>query len=70
MDVKVKQDMTKTSPYPKLMISNKGTIVLFSRKSVGVCLSSTVTGNKAGDYSKTWSMEFFEDFYGEVILSN
>lgn len=68
MEVIVNQDTTKT--YPKLMISTKGTVVLFLRRGYGTCVRTLMDGHQLGEYSETWSMELFEDFYGEVVLSN
>lgn len=62
----------KELPYPKLM-KNKVTdlVVLFTAQGVGM---SIYKGNSLngflGEYSKNWSCEQFEDYTGEVTLSN
>lgn len=67
----IKKKDTNILSYPKLMISNNGNIVLFTEDSTG-----TMVNVKEGIYSLGchdnggWEMNGFEDFYGEVILSN
>ena len=67
--VKEKGD-TKKSFYPRLLkIKNDTAVVLFGEFGAGVCIIAGEC-NPIGDWSSGWSMEVFEDFAGEVILSN
>ena len=59
----------KPNPFPKLMVSNKGNIVLFCEPKKGTVVYAqykTVTG----EWSDTWAMSEFIDYEGEVRLSN
>lgn len=69
MDVKVNETKAEV-PFPKLMISRKGTIVLFYEEHCGTCLKSPLGNTPIGSYSRDWDMECFSDFDGEVTLSN
>jgi hypothetical protein len=71
MDVKVNETpKKKIKGFPKLMSSRSGTIVLFYTEHCGVCLRNTGSNTPVGQYLDHWRMEFFEDFEGEVTLSN
>ena len=58
-------------PFPKLMISERGDLVLFSKSEVGVVVGSlSEGGDKTGYYCDAWFMPTFKDFKGRVILEN
>ena len=60
---------SRSLPYPKLMISEKGTIVLFQSSAIGVVLK----GNefyKLGFYSESFDMNIFSDFNEAITLQN
>jgi|LakMenEpi03Aug12_release.lakeMendotaPanAssembly.Ray.scaffolds.fasta_scaffold2979083_2 hypothetical protein len=57
-------------PYPKLMISNKGMIVLFVSNRCGTVLHKGDGATALGSYSKDFVMEIFTDFDGKVIISS
>lgn len=60
---------SKSLPYPKLMVSEKGTIVLFESSATGVVLK----GNdfyKLGFYSQSFDMNVFSDFNEAITLQN
>jgi len=62
-------------PYPKLMISSSGTIVLFTEKSTGFLISGTsekyiYSKIEIGSFSSTWIDNVFVDYEGSVTLSN
>jgi hypothetical protein len=57
-------------PYPKLMKSENGKIVLMTVRGVGMVLSDSQGYSKAGTYSDDWKMENFSDFHGTIALSN
>ena len=61
---------SRSLPYPKLMISEKGTIVLFSDKSIGVVLLEGITNYKIGHHSFSWDMNSFSDYYEAITLQN
>lgn len=56
--------------YPKLMISKKGRIVLFTRRKVGMLVYFDSDQGSVGSYSTAWDMEEFRDYHGDVILTN
>lgn len=73
MKVKIKENKGSSvgTPFPKLMISESGTIVLFQESDKGVCLKDgCLTFKKVGQYTNDWSMHYFTDFDGKVTLSN
>ena len=55
--------------YPKLMHSDKGRIVLFTERGVGVLLNETGF-DEAGHHSDEWSMSNFKDYDGSITLQN
>ncbi len=60
---------SRSLPYPKLMVSEKGTIVLFESSETGVVLK----GNdfyKLGFYSQSFDMNVFSDFNEAITLQN
>jgi hypothetical protein len=57
-------------PYPKLMKSKIGKIVLMTAHGVGTVLSDEQGYAKVGQYGGDWSMENFTDFHGTITLSN
>jgi len=62
---------SRSLPYPKLMVTESGTIVLFQNPSIGVVL---LQGNsrcyKIGHHSFTWDMNAFSDYYEAITLQN
>lgn len=70
MKSEVKQvDKKPTKPYPKLMISDMGTIVLFTSKSRGISVKES-KASELGVFSDCWESSDFTDFEGTVTLSN
>ena len=53
---------SRSLPYPKLMISDKGTIVLFESRAIGMVLLEGASVYKLGHYSFTWDMNAFTNF--------
>ena len=74
MKSKVKNEkvVMAVKPFPKLMIASDGVIVLFESKRNGVVVSHNggFTTTAVGESCNEWHMGSFEDFDGEVILSN
>ena len=69
--MKVEITEQKQEDYPKLMISDNKSIVLFYQEREGTLLKSSGGSIiKEGDHFKAWNMEFFKPFEGEVKLSN
>lgn len=70
----IKKGKEAQKPFPKLMISSLGQIILAHGISedgllMGILLKSN--GYEiASHYSKNWHTPMFEDFEGSVILSN
>ena len=64
-------NFTKNSkPYPKLMISDKGIIVLFTTYCNGFCVNKSESDLTIGSHSSNWDMSRFTDFDGTVTLQN
>lgn len=57
-------------PFPKLMISDKGMIVLFEYEHRGIVLYKGNGGSKEFLFQKSFNMTLFTDYFGKVILSN
>ena len=69
MKVQVTPPKRKALPYPKLMTDGSGLIVLMHCDGCG----SVVTGSLSyspGFHVDNWKMSAFQDFEGEVLLSN
>jgi hypothetical protein len=64
-------DARDVLPYPKLMITKEGTIVLFSDNISGTVLVTTRKSVQPIGYSScSWATSCFSDFYGTVTLEN
>jgi hypothetical protein len=61
---------SRSLPYPKLMISDKGTIVLFSNRATGVVLLQGSSSYKIGFHSFAWDLTAFSDYYEAITLQN
>jgi hypothetical protein len=73
MKTTITHNPQSTLLFPKLMISDKITIVLMSEYGKGTLLSkesTTALGTKVGQYTEDWNMQKFKDFHGELKLSN
>jgi len=58
-------------PYPKLMISKIGIVVLFSSPRVGVFILAKNGGPyTVGEHLEDWTMSQFTDYTGKLELSN
>lgn len=57
-------------PYPKLMISDSGMIVLFIRERAGTVLHSSGLKSMEGRYDTEWPMRYYRDFEGELTMKN
>jgi hypothetical protein len=68
IDSNVIQKVTPATIYPTLMISNTGTLVLFSCAKVGTVLRSKTRA--IGVNSELWNMQEFTVFHGTIELSN
>lgn len=72
MKVEIVKTGHSVSPgYPRLMISYRGTIVLFWAFKNGVVITPGATSQmKAGDFCQSFDMDNFSDFNGTVTLEN
>jgi hypothetical protein len=61
---------SRSLPYPKLMLSESGTIVLMKDSSVGVVLIKGTSTYEIGFYSNTWDITAFTDFNESINLQN
>ena len=69
VEVRLKESVFTLKKFPKLMISNDGIIVLFSR----YCSGTIIVGSRykeQGEFSDMWEMCYFKDYHGEVTLKN
>lgn len=61
----------KQKPFPKLMVSPQGRVVLMIKRSVGtVVYESTPKAFKVGHQDSLWEMSYFADYEGTIELSN
>ena len=65
-----KKSGTPTTHFPKLMISNMGTVVLFTEEDLGTVVHKGDGNMRVGEFSETWYADAFEDFKGIVELKN
>ena len=69
MKVEVEEISKKAGrPFPKLMISQRGTLVLFTSSEVGTLLKGA--DHPIGYHASDFDSECFKDFEGEITLSN
>lgn len=57
-------------PFPKLMATRDGDVVLFSKKHKGTVIINESGIYPHGYYSDGWTMEYYTDFHGTITLSN
>ena len=61
----------KSKPFPKLMSTQSGYIVFFSKSRCGMCLHKPTNSiDVIGEYYTEYSMADFTDFEGSITLSN
>ena len=56
--------------FPKLMISDKGNVVLFKCSEVGTVVHDEDGQNPIGYFTQSWQMERFSHYASAVVLSN
>ena len=68
---KTTEKKQEPKPFPKLMISETGNIVLFSEPDFGTLIvpSSTI-GKEIGYWQKSWATEFFTDYNEPITIQN
>ena len=70
MKIQINELETK-APFPRLMKSKDyNTIVLFHDIKKGLILYSEIKTDEVGEYHENWNMEEFENYHGEIIISN
>jgi len=67
--IKSTEIYTSSIPFPKLMISEDGLIVLFTKPGLGIVLHEGGL-NSFGEYDNRWGMNYFRDYDGTLTLSN
>ena len=72
MSVKVslKESVFTVKYFPKLMIGDKGVIILFQNDSEGVVVFPGDNSYNVGYYYADWASEMFKDYNEEVTLKN
>lgn len=61
----------KSTDYPKIMTTERGTIVLMVGRCRGVVLKNAKGGDYIiGSYHADWTMDCFTDFEGSVVVGN
>lgn len=61
----------KEKSFPKLMISDKGTIVLFHKPEYGfVVKPGSLSNNEFTDYPEGWKMKCFTDYNEPITIQN
>lgn len=59
--------------FPKLMITQRNTVVLFLEPKIGICISKKQGVNTASELFSLynhWDMDQFKEFTGSVTVSN
>ena len=70
MKVEVKtQKENSELPFPKLMISETGSIVLFEKIECGIFMKSIDDEELIGTYHKDFCMGVFTDFKGSITIT-
>ena len=69
--VKTTTEKQEPKPFPKLMISENGNIVLFSEPDFGTLIvpSSTI-GKEIGYWHESWDTEVFTDYNEPITIQN
>lgn len=74
MKSEIKECTNKSDkPFPKLMISTSGNIILATKLENGEIIGTVIHSKEnyiLGQYSVRWSKLCFEDFEGKLILYN
>ena len=67
--IKSTAKISTAKPFPKLMVSKGGKVVLMLRHSQGICVVGD-DHKTAGTYKTDWCMYSLVDYEGEVTISN
>lgn len=57
-------------PFPKIMSTDRKTVVLFTEERCGTVLLSRFSYHQIGYYAEDWCMSDFKDFDGQIKLEN
>jgi hypothetical protein len=58
----------KELAFPKLMLSDSGSVVLFTERERGTVLVAGENLNPLGTYNQYWGMEYFKDLPTEQVV--
>lgn len=62
--------VTEPKPYPKLMSTENGTVVLFTSDKCGTQLTKSDNPSNVGSYDTDWDMSQFTDLIDSLTLEN
>ena len=70
--IKVKTEVKQEpKPFPKLMKSETGNIVLFTEPDFGTLIvASSTIGKEIGYWQKSWDTEVFTDYNEPITIQN
>ena len=68
--VEIKESESGIKDFPKLMVSDVGNIVYFSKPKSGTLLRKGVGVTSEGEHRDGWAMENFTDYPHSITLSN
>jgi hypothetical protein len=69
VNVSLSEEVSKEKGFPKLMINDRGMVVLFLEPKMGTVIK-VVDVHQVGLFLETWYMGCFTDYNGEVTLKN
>lgn len=65
------REKQEPKPFPKLMISDNGNIVLFTEPDFGTLIvASSTIGEEIGYYHESWDTEVFTDYNEPITIQN
>ena len=72
INVKLHKSEISSKPFPKLMISSNGRIVIFYKDREGVVVKQSALPDSlpTGFYSESWDMSYFADYNEPITLQN
>ncbi len=68
--VKTTTEKKEPKPFPKLMKSVNGNVVLFYKNGEGVLIEKVTSERLAGEYTTEWDMDNFTDYNEPITIQN